>query len=58
MAWFTCINYYRFSYVVINAPCVKDFVLSLGSFVVVAGFFFFVKNYNFKETVHLETEGC
>ena len=41
MAWFTCINYYRFSYVVINAPCVKDFVLSLGSFVVVAGFFFF-----------------
>ena len=57
MAWFTCVNYYCFSYVMINAPRVKDFVLFLERFLVV-GFFFFRKNFNFKETVHLETYGC
>ena len=39
MAWFTCVNYYCFSYVMINAPRVKDFVLFLERFLVV-GFFF------------------
>ena len=33
MAWFTC-----FSYVVIYAPRVKDFVLSLGGFVAAVSF--------------------
>ena len=40
MAWFTCVNYYCFSYVMIYAPRVKDFVLSLEHFLVVVGFFF------------------
>ena len=53
MAWFTCINYYCFSYVVIYAPRVREFVLSLRGFAVVVAFFF-EKNSNFKETVHLE----
>ena len=35
MAWFTCDSYYHFLYVVIYAPRLKDFVLSLGGFVVV-----------------------
>ena len=35
MAWFTCVSYYYFLYVVIYAPRLKDFVLSLGGFVVV-----------------------
>ena len=38
MAWFTCVNYYCFSYVVIYAPHVKDFVLSLGGFVATVSF--------------------
>ena len=42
MAWFTCVNYYCFSYVMINAPRVKDFVLFLERFLVV-GFFFLGK---------------
>ena len=58
MAWFTCVNYYCFSYVMIYAPRVKDFVLSLERFLVVVGIFFFLENSNFKETVHLETYGC
>ena len=49
MAWFTCVNYYHFSYAVIYAPRLKDFVLSLGGFVVILSFFFFL------ETVHIET---
>ena len=57
MAWFTCVNYYCFSYVMIYAPRVKDFVISLERFLVVVGIFFFVENSNFKETVHLETYG-
>ena len=57
MAWFTCVNYYCFSYVMIYAPRVKDFVRSLERFLVV-GIFFFLENSNFKETVHLETYGC
>ena len=57
MAWFTCVNYYCFSYVMIYAPRVKDFVLSLERFLVVVGVFF-KENSNFKETVHLETYGC
>ena len=40
MAWFTCVNYYCFSYVMIYTPRVKDFVLSLERFLVVVGFFF------------------
>ena len=40
MAWFTCVNYYCFSYVMIYAPRVKDFVLSLERFLVLVGFFF------------------
>ena len=43
MAWFTCVNYYHFSYAVIYAPRLKDFVLSLGGFVVILSFFFFWK---------------
>ena len=35
MAWFTSVSYYHFLYVVIYAPPLKDFVLSLGGFVVV-----------------------
>ena len=41
MAWFTCDSYYHFLYVVIYAPCLKDFVLSLGGFVVVVVLFLF-----------------
>ena len=43
MAWFTYVNYYCFSYVMIYASRVKDFVLSLEHFLVVVGFFFFRK---------------
>ena len=35
MAWFTCVSFYHFLYVVMYAPRLKDFVLSLGVFVVV-----------------------
>ena len=42
MAWFTCVNYYCFSYVMIYAPRVKNFVLSLERFLVVVGIFFFL----------------
>ena len=41
MAWFTCDSYYHFLYVVIYAPHLKDFVLSLGGFVVVLFCFYF-----------------
>ena len=57
MAWFTCVNYYCFSYVMIYAPRVKDFVLFLERFLVVVDIFF-LENSNFKETVHLEKYGC
>ena len=40
MAWFTCVNYYCFSYVMIYTPRVKDFVLSLERFLVVVGICF------------------
>ena len=43
MAWFTCVNYYCFSYVMIYAPRVKDVFLSLERFLVVVGIFFFGK---------------
>ena len=57
MAWFTCLSYYYFLYVVIYAPRLKDFVLSLGGFVVVVVvvFIFLRKNFHFEETVHIET---
>ena len=45
MAWFTCVNYCCFSYVVIYAPRVKDFVLSLGSFVVIVVVVFFLEKF-------------
>ena len=53
MAWFTCVNYYCFSYVVISAPHVKDFVLSLGGFVATVSFL--RKKSYFKVTAHIET---
>ena len=57
MAWFTCDSYYHFLYVVIYAPRLKDFVLSLGGFVVVVVvvFIFLRKKSHFEETVHIET---
>ena len=57
MAWFTCLSYYYFLYVVIYAPRLKDFVLSLGGFVVVVVvvFIFLRKKSHFEETVHIET---
>ena len=57
MAWFTCLSYYYFLYVVIYAPRLKDFVLSLGGFVVVVVLFLFFlrKKSHFEETVHIET---
>ena len=57
MAWFTCVSYYYFLYVVIYAPRLKDFVLSLGGFVVVVVvvFIFLRKKSHFEETVHIET---
>ena len=61
MAWFTCVSYYYFLYVVIYAPRLKDFVLSLGGFlvvVVVVVDIFLRKKSHFEETVHIETYGC
>ena len=40
MAWFTCVNYYCLSYVMIYVPRVKDFVLSFERFLIVVGIFF------------------
>ena len=41
------------------APRLKDFVLSLGGFVIVLFcFYFFEENFHFEETVHFETYGC
>ena len=58
MAWFTCDSYYHFLYVVIYAPRLKDFVLSLGGFVLFCFYFFEEKIFYFEETVHIETYGC
>ena len=52
MAWFTCVNYYCFSYVVIYAPHVKDCPLSRRF---CCCCFFFKKKSYFKETAHIET---
>ena len=41
MAWFACVSFYYFLYVVIYAPRLKDFVLSLVGFVVVLFCFYF-----------------
>ena len=40
MAWFTCVTYYCFSYVMIYAPGVKDFVFSLERFLLLVVIFF------------------
>ena len=55
MAWFTCVNYYCFSYVVIYAPHVKDFVLSLGGFV--AAVSFLRKNLILRKLLTLKLKG-
>ena len=47
MAWFASVSYYHFLYVVIYAPPLKDFVLSLGGFVVVLFLIFFEEKISF-----------
>ena len=57
MAWFTCVSFYDILYVVIYAPCLKDFVLSLGGFVVVLFLFFLGKYFTQRKLFTLRLMG-